>query len=96
MEEAIGFAILFSPVLLIPALLQRRWSRRRAIACLGLLTGTLTAVYAAIDWGGTVDERITRGVATIYGMAVSGAALAFAGLMFILNPPRPSHEADRG
>ena len=96
MEDVLGYAILLSPVLLVPVLLQRRWSKRRAIAWLGLVSGALTALYAWIDWGGFVDDQITRGVVTMYGMAVSGIALATSGLMFMINPPRPANEADRG
>ena len=109
MEEALGYAILASPLLLLPGLLQRRWSKRRAIACFGLFAGALTALYASIDWGGSPDERITQGVVTLYGMTVSGVALAaaalmsahavainYAALMFMMNPPKPADDADRG
>jgi len=96
MDDVLGYAILLSPVLLLPALFQRRWSRRRAISYLGMLTGALTALYAWIDWGGSADERMTRGFATIYGIAVSAAALAIGALSFMMNPPKPADEADRG
>jgi hypothetical protein len=96
MEEVLGYAILLSPALLLPALLVRRWSLRRTLAYLGLMTGVLTGVYSAIDWGGPGDQRMTQGIVILYGIAVSGAALAIAGLMFIINPPRPVDEADRG
>ena len=96
MEDVLGYAILLSPLLLLAALLLRRWSVRRSFAYLGLLTGALLALYGGIDWGGSPDERMTRGFVLMYGIAIAGASLAIGALMFILNPPRPADEADRG
>lgn len=95
-RDALGYAILLSPLLLVVALLLRRWSKRRAFAYLGLLTGALCALYGWIDWGGSPDDRMTQGFVLMYGMAVSGVALAIGALMFMLNPPRPAGEADGG
>ena len=95
MEDALAYAILFSPVVLIAALL-RRWSKRRAFALLAVVAGTLTALFNGIDWGGSPEDRMTHGFVVLYGIAVTGMALVTAALMFIMNPPQPADEADRG
>ena len=95
MADVLGYAVLFSPVVLVAALL-RRWGKRRAFALLAVVSGALTALYNGIDLGGSPDDRITQGFVVLYGMAVTGVALATATLMFIMNPPQPSNEADRG
>ena len=94
MEPLFEYAILSGPLLLLIALLQRKWSRRRAVLLVAVVIGSLTALHGSIDWGGGVDANITRGVVTIYGMVVSGAAFLTSMLMFMINPPKPADDAD--
>jgi len=95
MELAFEYAILASTLLLVVAAVQWKWSRRRALALGGLLTGVLTAVYSSIDWGGPGDAAMGRGLLVMYGTAASILALVTAGLMFIFNPPKPADDAER-
>ncbi len=95
MELAFEYAILASTLLLVAAAVQWKWSRRRALALGGLLTGVLTAVYSSIDWGGPGEANIGRGLLVIYGTIAASLALMAAGLMFIFKPPKPAHDAER-
>ena len=95
MELAFEYAILASPLLLVAAVVQWKWSRRSALAILGLAIGLLTAVFSSIDWGGPGDASMGRGLLVIYGTIGAGLALIASGLMFILNPPKPADNAER-
>ena len=95
MELAFEYAILASSLLLVAAAVQWKWSRRRALALGGLLTGALTAVYSSIEWGGPGDAKLGQGLLVLYGTAAAALALIASGLMFIFNPPKPADDAER-
>ena len=94
MELAFEYAILGSPVLLLPALLQRRWSRRLAMAGVAVLIGALTALFASINWGGPGDADMGRGLLVLYGSIASGLILIASAFMFVWSPPEPAGDGD--
>ena len=95
MELAFEYAIMAASLLVLAGLVQWKWSRRRALAVTGALTGALTFISASIEWGGPGAAAVGRGMLVIYGTIVAALALLVSGLMFIINPPRPADDAER-
>ena len=95
MEVALEYAIIAGILLLLPAAVQWKWSRRRALGLLGAMIGGLTFLYASIDWGGGPDRNMSRGFLVIGATIAAGLALLASMLMFIFNPPQPADDAER-
>lgn len=88
MEALFENMLALSPLLAVPALIQRRWSRPLAILAVAILIGLLTAIVAWMPLRGPGDAAMGRGLIVIYGMAACFVLTIAAGAAFIWSAGR--------
>lgn len=76
-------ALFLSPLLVVPALIQRKWSRTLAIFAVAILIGVLTTIVAYLPLDGPGDAAMGRGLIVIYGMAATFVLTIGAGAAFM-------------
>lgn len=83
MEAVFEWVLVFSPLLLVVAFLQRRERRPLAMFCVAALICALTVTFASIRWGGPGDAAMGRGLLVFYGFSISTLAALISAWMFM-------------
>jgi hypothetical protein len=93
-EEAFGWVLVSSPLLVIVALVQRRISRPLAVLGIAILIGALTAILAALPLNGPGDAAVGRGWLVLYGIAASVIMVLIAFWSFMAGTAEAADEGD--
>lgn len=85
--------LFLSPLLVLPALVQRKWNRPLAVFGVAVIVALLATILAAMPLNGPGDAAVGRGIMVIYGWGMAFLLTLAAGIALIWSAGRKSERA---